>query len=210
MAARSPARPLLSPPRSTTFRSSQVMALNPFPLPAVEPGAGFACWSESIELVTTTAPEFIDLTEQVEGIVARSPVAEGLAVVFSRHTTAAITLNELEPLLLEDMAEFLGRLAPQSHAYRHNDFDVRTVNMTPDESPNGHAHCLQLMLGGSQTIPIRDGQLALGHWQRIFMVELDCARTREAVVQTFGLARPTGPGPVGLRRSGTASRTRGV
>ena len=89
------------------------MVLNPYPLPAIETGAGFACWSESIELVTTTAPEFIDLTEQVERIVARSPVAEGLAVVFSRHTTAAITLNELEPLLLEDMAEFLDRMAPR-------------------------------------------------------------------------------------------------
>src|SRR3954447_9670895 len=102
------------------FGSALAMVLNPFPLPADEPGAGFACWSESIELVTTTAPEFIDLTEQVEGIVARSPVAEGLAVVVSRPPTAAITLNGLEPLLLEDMAEFLGRLAPQSHAYRHN------------------------------------------------------------------------------------------
>ena len=85
-------------------------------------------------------------------MIARSSVADGLAVVFSRHTTAAITLNELEPLLLEDMAEFLDRVAPRAHAYRHNDFSVRTVNMTPDESPNGHAHCLQLMLGASQTI----------------------------------------------------------
>ena len=186
------------------------MVLNPYPLPAIETGAGFACWSESIELVTTTAPEFIDLTEQVERIVARSSVADGLAVVFSRHTTAAITLNELEPLLLEDMADFLDRMAPREHAYRHNDFEVRTVNMTPDESPNGHAHCLQLMLGGSQTIPIRDGRLSLGRWQRIFMVELDRARTREAVVQTFGLARPSGPAPVGLRRGGNVTRSRGV
>jgi secondary thiamine-phosphate synthase enzyme len=184
------------------------MALNPFPLPAVEPGAGFACWSESIELVTTTAPEFIDLTEHVESIVARSPVGEGLAVVFSRHTTAAITLNELEPLLLEDMAEFLDRVAPRAHAYRHNDFDVRTVNMTPDESPNGHAHCLQLMLGTSQTIPIRDGRLSLGQWQRIFMVELDRARPREAVVQTFGMTRPVRPGQVVGRRNGSRARVR--
>ena len=184
------------------------MVLNPLPLPPIESGAGFACWSESIELVTTTAPEFIDLTERVEGIVERSPVTEGLAVVFSRHTTAAITLNELEPLLLEDMAEFLDRLAPKSHPYRHNDFDVRTVNMTPDESPNGHSHCLSLALGSSQTIPIRDGRLVLGQWQRIFMVELDRSRTREAVVQTFGLALPAGPAPVGLRRNGARTRTR--
>jgi secondary thiamine-phosphate synthase enzyme len=183
------------------------MALNPFPLPETEPGAGFACWSESIELVTTTAPEFIDLTERVESIVARSPVTDGVAVVFSRHTTAAITLNELEPLLLEDMCEFLDRTAPRAHSYRHNDFDIRTVNMTPDESPNGHAHCLQLFLGVSQTIPIRDGQLMLGQWQRIFMVELDGSRPREAVVQTFGMTQPARPAPVGLRRNGSRTRT---
>jgi secondary thiamine-phosphate synthase enzyme len=182
------------------------MALNPFPMPASEPGAGFACSSESIELVTTTAPEFIDLTERVESIVARSPVADGVAVIFSRHTTAAITLNELEPLLLEDMAEFLDRMAPRTHGYRHNDFEVRTVNMTPDESPNGHAHCLQLVLGASQTVPIRDGRLMLGQWQRIFMVELDGSRSREAVVQTFGMARPARTAPVGLRRNGSRTR----
>lgn len=186
------------------------MVLNPFALPAVEPGAGVACWSESIELMTTAAPEFVDLTEQVERVVARSSVADGFAIVFSRHTTAAITLNEMEPLLLEDMAEFLDRVAPRAHPYRHNDFTVRTVNMTPDESPNGHAHCLQLMLGASQTIPIRDGRLALGQWQRVFMVELDRARQREAIVQTFGLARVGTPTPVGLRRNGARSRTNGI
>ncbi|MCC6179903.1 MAG: YjbQ family protein [Chloroflexi bacterium] len=179
------------------------MALNPFPLPAIEPGAGFACRSESIALVTSTAPEFIDLTERVEDIVARSSVTDGLAVVFSRHTTAAITLNELEPLLLDDMTDFLERMAPRGHQYRHNDFTVRTVNMTPDESPNGHAHCLQLMLGASQTIPIRDGRLVLGQWQRIFMVELDRGRPREAIVQTFGLALPERPSPVNLHRNGS-------
>ena len=185
------------------------MALNPLTLLAPVPGAGFACWSESIELLSTTAPEFIDLTDRVEEIVARSTVTDGLAVVFSRHTTAAITLNEMEPLLLHDMAEFLDRLAPRGHGYRHNDFTVRTVNMTPDESPNGHAHCLQLALGASQTIPIRDGRLMLGQWQRVFMVELDHARRREAVVQAFGLATPTGPAPVDLHRNGARTRANG-
>ena len=185
------------------------MALNPLTLPAPVPGAGFACWSESIELLSTRAPEFIDLTDRVEEIIARSTVTDGLAVVFSRHTTAAITLNELEPLLLDDMADFLNRLAPREHGYRHNDFTVRTVNMTPDESPNGHAHCLQLALGASQTIPIRDGRLMLGQWQRVFMVELDHARRREAVVQAFGLATATGPAPVDLRRNGARARTNG-
>ncbi len=185
------------------------MALNPLTLPAPVPGAGFACWSESIELLSTRAPEFIDLTDRVEEIVARSTVTDGLAVVFSRHTTAAITLNEMEPLLLDDMADFLDRLAPRGHEYRHNDFSVRTVNMTPDESPNGHAHCLQLALGASQTIPIRDGRLMLGQWQRVFMVELDHARRREAVVQAFGLVTASRPAPVDLHRNGARTRTNG-
>ncbi len=185
------------------------MASNPIPMPSMEPAAGFNCWSESIELQTSTAPEFVDVTDRVERIVARSGVADGMAVVFSRHTTAAITINELEPLLLEDMAEFLERLAPRAAAYRHNDFSVRTVNMTPDESPNGHAHCLQLVLGASQTIPIQNGRLALGRWQRIFMVELDHARPRVAVVQAFGLARtPTAAAPVKLARNGARGDVR--
>ena len=185
------------------------MALNPLTLPAPVPGAGFTCWPESIELLSTRAPEFIDLTDRVEEIVARSTVTDRVADVFSRSATAAITLNELEPLLLDDMADFLDRLAPRGHEYRHNDFSVRTVNMTPDESPNGHAHCLQLALGASQTIPIRDGRLMLGQWQRVFMVELDHARQREAIVQAFGLVTPARPAPVYLHRNGARTRTNG-
>jgi len=183
------------------------MVVNPRTVPAAEPRVGFGCWSESIYRHSSASPEFIDLTEDVEGVVARSGVVDGLAVVFSRHTTAAITVNELEPLLLEDMAAFLERVAPCAAAYRHNDFSVRTVNMTPDESPNGHAHCLQLVLGASQSVPIRDGRLVLGRWQRIFMVELDHPRPREAVVQTLGIARSSGaPPPLELPRNGARVR----
>jgi secondary thiamine-phosphate synthase enzyme len=185
------------------------MALNPFSLPATQPHVGFSCWSESVRVHSMTAPEFIDLTDEVERVVQQSGVTDGLAVVFSRHTTAAITINEDEPLLLEDMAAFLEQVAPRTATYRHNDFTVRTVNMTDDESPNGHAHCLQLMLGASQTIPVRDGCLALGRWQRIFLVELDHARPREAVVQAFGLTRRgVAPAPVELARNGTRRRPR--
>jgi secondary thiamine-phosphate synthase enzyme len=184
------------------------MVLNRLSLPATEPHPGFKCRSESIHVQSAGAPEFIDLTEAVERAVARSGVSEGLAVIFSRHTTAAITINESEPLLLEDMAAFLEHLAPRAAAYRHNDFTVRTVNMTPDESPNGHAHCLQLVLGASQTVPVRGGCLTLGCWQRIFLVELDHARPREVVVQTFGLAATEVAPPVELARNGARRRSR--
>ena len=120
-------------------------------------------------------------------MVREAGVLAGLVVVYSRHTTAAVTINEWEPLLLEDMARLLERVAPRDGAYRHNDFSVRTVNMIEDESPNGHAHCRHLLLGASETIPIVDGEIALGRWQRVFLVELDQPRTRDVLVQVIGV-----------------------
>jgi secondary thiamine-phosphate synthase enzyme len=137
-------------------------------------------------LESRKAPEFIDITEQVERFVERSQVLAGIVVVFSRHTTAAIRVNENEPLLLNDLEGYLERLAPRSGEYHHNDFTVRTVNMNDDECPNGHAHCQHLLLGTSETIPIIGGQIQLGRWQRIFMIELDRPKQREVLVQVMG------------------------
>ena len=131
-----------------------------------------------IVVETTCAPEFIDITDRVLAHVRSSGVRDGLVCVYSRHTTAAIKINENEPLLLEDMAAFLRRLAPPGAYYRHNDFDVRTVNMTEDECPNGHAHCQHLLMSTSETLPIIDGEVPLGSWQRIFLIELDTYRPR--------------------------------
>lgn len=136
----------------------------------------------------THAPiQFLDITEHVAELVRAAGLREGVANVFSRHTTAAICIQEAEPLLLEDLREFLERAAPVNAHYRHNDFRVRTVHMHDDESPNGHAHCLQLMLGTSEGVPVADGELLLGTWQRIFLVELDGPRQqREVVIQVLG------------------------
>ena len=131
-----------------------------------------------IVVETTCAPEFIDITERVLEHVRSSGVKDGLVSVYSRHTTAAIKINEHEPLLLEDMSDFLRRLAPPGAYYRHNDFDVRTVNMTEDECPNGHSHCQHLLMSTSETLPIIDGEVPLGSWQRIFLIELDTYRPR--------------------------------
>ena len=141
------------------------------------------------EIIKKTAShelEFIDITDEVREIVARADISEGMVLVYSRHTTAAIKINENEPLLLGDMAHFLRRIAPKDGDYKHNDFVVRTANMTEDECPNGHAHCQHLMLGASETIPIGEGELLLGRWQRIFLIELDRPRAREVVVQIQG------------------------
>jgi secondary thiamine-phosphate synthase enzyme len=130
--------------------------------------------------------QFVDITDDVERVVATSGVAEGSVTVFSRHTTAAIKINEHEPELLKDLGQLLASFAPDSRSYFHNDFSVRWVNMVEDECPNGHAHCQHLLLGTSETIPLMDGRLMLGRWQRIFLIELDHARLRDVVVSVMG------------------------
>ena len=139
-----------------------------------------------IVLTSTRAPEFIDITEQVVKLVRETDIKDGLVCVYSRHTTAAIKVNENEPLLIKDMEQFLCRMAPVNAYYGHNDFTIRTVNMTEDECPNGHAHCQHLLMSTSETIPVIDGDLQFGTWQRLFLIELDRPRQREVLVQVLG------------------------
>lgn len=142
---------------------------------------------ETLITTTNTAPEFIDITDAVQRIVAESGARFGQATIFSKHTTAAIKINEHEPLLLGDMCRVLEQAAPQLAEYDHNDFSRRTVNMEEGECKNGHAHCQHLFLATSETVPIIDGRLALGQWQCIFLVELDRARERKVLVNIVGM-----------------------
>ncbi|HEY8477698.1 MAG TPA: secondary thiamine-phosphate synthase enzyme YjbQ [Chloroflexota bacterium] len=144
------------------------------------------CLARTLRLRAARAPEFLDLTDAVEELVAQSGVQSGQVLVYSKHTTAAIVINEHEPELLKDLERLLAHLVPPDRPYFHNDFSVRTVNMTDDESPNAHSHCQHLLLRTSETIPILEGQLQLGRWQRVFLVELDRPRPREVVVQVLG------------------------
>ena len=139
-----------------------------------------------VKVETTRAPQFIDITDTVRTFVDRVHPQLGFVVVFSKHTTAAIKINENEPLLLQDMEQFLEKVSPRNGYYGHNDFDIRTVNMEEDECPNGHAHCQHLLLSASETIPIVDGEIQLGRWQRVFLVELDRPRQREVLIQVLG------------------------
>lgn len=142
--------------------------------------------THQLVLETRRAPEFIDITSQVEEFVRGTGIQNGCVVVYSKHTTAAIRINENEPMLLQDMERFLSHLAPFNSYYQHNDFDLRTSNMTEDECPNGHAHCQHLLMSASETIPIINGVLQLGQWQRVFLVELDRPRAREVILQGLG------------------------
>ena len=130
--------------------------------------AAFSTCVFTLDIESTTAPEFIDITDRVVEVVRESRISNGMVLVYSKHTTAAITIQENEPLLLNDMCSLLERMAPRSARYGHNDFSIRTVHMLEDECPNGHSHCQHLVLGSSETLPLIEGSLPLGQWQRIF------------------------------------------
>jgi secondary thiamine-phosphate synthase enzyme len=134
---------------------------------------------------TRSALEFVDVTARVGDAVARSGILDGLVSVQSLHTTAAVVVNEAEPLLLEDLRATLERAAPRHLAYRHDDFALRE-EVAPDEPANGHAHCRALFLRASETLAVADGRVRLGRWQRLFLVELDGPRTRTLCVTVLG------------------------
>ena len=143
---------------------------------------------EALLFTTSSAPEFIDITDDVQRVVTEAGTRFCQVTVYSTHTTAAIKVNEHEPLLLQDMARILRQLAPLNAEYGHNDFSRRTVNLDEEECKNGHAHCQNLFLSTSETIPVLDGRLAVGQWQRVFLVELDRARQRRILVNIVGVA----------------------
>lgn len=147
----------------------------------------FQSFHQQLQLHTDEGLQFIDLTDEVARIVAESGIFQGFVNVQTTHTTTAIIVNEHEPLLLEDLRRALEQLAPRSVKYRHDDFEIRTANLTPDEKPNGHAHCKALFLRASETLNVINGELQLGRWQRIFLIELDCPRSRTVSVSLLGL-----------------------
>jgi len=137
------------------------------------------CRHTAIRIETEYPTQFIDLTSDLEAFVAASGIQSGLLNIHSLHTTAGIVVNEHEPLLLTDMAGLLERLAPVDAVYRHDNITLRTVNCVLGEPPNGHSHCRALLLGSTAALNVIDGDLQLGRWQRVFLVELDGPRTRD-------------------------------
>jgi len=125
-----------------------------------------------------------DMTLQIRGLVADSGLARGFLTVTSRHTTTAITINENEERLLEDVRRFFTRLVPPDETYLHNDIALR--DCPPDEPENAHSHLLAMLVGSSEVIPIVDGELDLGRWQSVMLVELDGPRERTVGLRLFG------------------------
>lgn len=138
-----------------------------------------------IELDTVAEVEVRDLTPTLRALLAETRVRHGHLLVSSRHTTCAVTINENEPRLIEDLKRFLARLAPKSGNYLHNDIEARGM---PAEPRNAHAHLAAMLLGAAQWVPVADGALALGTWQSVLFVELDGPRRRAVSVQITGEA----------------------
>jgi secondary thiamine-phosphate synthase enzyme len=148
-----------------------------------------ACRQARIRLTTSHPTEFIDLTDRLERLVADAGVRYGILNVQTLHTTTAVVVNEHEPLLLGDFQGLLEGAAPADARYRHDDMATRTVNMTPGERSNGHAHCRALLLSPSVSLNVALGRLVLGQWQRVFFVELDGPREREVSALLLGEGR---------------------
>jgi secondary thiamine-phosphate synthase enzyme len=118
--------------------------------------------------------EFTNITEEVQQAIADNNIETGIAIVYSKHTTACIGLLEDETLLKLDEHDFFERLASSNCLYRHDDLEHRDV--PPEERRNGFSHLRAMLLNHQQVIPIIDGKLDLGQWQKIFYIECDLGK----------------------------------
>jgi len=126
---------------------------------------------ERIEIRTKESTELMDITREVNGFVSSKSVDSGVCVIFTKHTTTGIIINENEAGLKNDILKFLNGLVPKGKGYLHDRIDN-----------NAHSHLRAVVLGSSVTIPIEKGVLALGTWQSIMFVECDGPRRREVCV----------------------------
>ncbi len=120
--------------------------------------------------------ELVRITDQVEQVVARSQIREGMALVSAMHITAGVYVNDDEPGLFEDIWEWLQKLAPEGLDYRHH----RTGE------DNGDAHLKSLLVHHQIIVPITRGKLDLGTWQQIFYAEFDGMRRKRVIVKAMG------------------------
>jgi secondary thiamine-phosphate synthase enzyme len=122
--------------------------------------------------------DVIDITAGVQSVVAQAGTENGVVSVFVPGSTAAVTTMEHEPGGVHDLRAVLDRLVPREGSYEHN----RLNNDT-----NSHAHIRAAIVGPSETLPVRDGQLDLGTWQQVVLIDFDDRpRQRTVVVRVLG------------------------
>ncbi|KAJ1625181.1 hypothetical protein T492DRAFT_632252 [Pavlovales sp. CCMP2436] len=160
------------------------------------------------ELVPRQEISLHDITSRVQALVDRLGITHGTVSLISQHTTTALTINEFESRLVDDVREFLFRLAPPAHPYKHNDLHLRPASeadfaridrnwisqgkgtleeFVAQEPINAHAHLGAMVLGSSETVPVANGRLCIGQWQSIILVDLDGPRTRTVGVHVLGI-----------------------
>jgi secondary thiamine-phosphate synthase enzyme len=128
-----------------------------------------------LRLETVGDGDVVDLTEGVRSILRTSGVSRGVVLVFVRGSTVAVTTMEHEPGGVADLGELLERLIPRQAAYEHNRRNADT---------NAHAHLRAALIGPSESVPVVDGELLLGTWQQLVLIDFDDRpRQREVVVQ---------------------------
>ncbi len=132
--------------------------------------------TEYLWFQTKERRDLINITGQVEPLVERSGVREGLCLVSAMHITAAIWVNDNEPGIWQDFAEMLERLAPFKPDYQHH----RTGE------DNADAHLKRTLVGNQAVLPVTDGRLDLGPWEQIFYAEFDGRRRKRVVVKVLG------------------------
>ena len=140
--------------------------------------------NQVIDVKTDEGIGIYNITPQLVELLQETGIKNGQVLVFSRHTTTALAINENEERLLEDVKVHLKKLAPPTDRYLHNDLHLRDV---PDDEPmNAHSHLMAMMLSTSEVVPVVSGQLALGTWQSVLLFDLDGPRKRTVFVQISG------------------------
>ena len=134
--------------------------------------------TKTAQIETRGENDVIDITEQTSKALKESKLEDGIVTVFISGSTAAITTIEYEPGLIQDFPRMLSRIVPKDIEYQHD-------NTWHDG--NGHSHVKASLIGPSMTIPFEDGNLMLGTWQQIVLLETDTRpRERKIILQIIG------------------------
>lgn len=132
--------------------------------------------TEYLRFQTKKRREYVHITPEVEAAVARSGLREGMVLVSAMHITAAVYVNDHESGLIQDIDQWLEELAPARPDYRHH--------QTGED--NADAHLKNLLLHHQVILPITEGKLDLGPWQRVFYAEFDGRRPKRVIVKVLG------------------------
>ena len=136
----------------------------------------------TLNFPTTERVELRGITDEIHSFVEQSPVRDGIVHVSTLHTTTGLVLNEIEGALVSDMTTLFEQLVPRSVYYKHND-----PLLTGCARKNADAHLRAMVVGHSLSIPVEDGKLRLGTWQRVLLAEFDGPNTRKVHLQVMGI-----------------------